>query len=117
MCALLTMQCIVYLQGDLIWGELSARQHLLFYGRLKGLRVSCFMFLLVPCMRNCRNELVVVWKDASRVAVKRIGALTLPINLSSGRRAAGGGGRGSQIRQPVPRRRGRQAGTGLETEA
>ena len=48
---------------------------------------------------------------------QRNGALTLPINLSSGRRAAGGGGRGSQIRQPVPRRRGRQAGTGLETEA
>ena len=45
MYALLTTQCTVYLQGDLIWGELSARQHLLFYGRLKGLRVSCFMFL------------------------------------------------------------------------
>lgn len=70
MCALLTTQCIVYLQGDLIWGELSARQHLLFYGRLKGLRVSCFVFLLVPCLRNCRKELVVVWKDVSRVTVK-----------------------------------------------
>ena len=57
------------------------------------------------------------WDGRERGGRRRKAALTLPIKFYSGRRAAGRGGRGSQIRQPVPRRRGRQAGTGLEREA